>query len=355
MGKAGLVGWCAAVIAGLSLLGSAGGGEVALPRYRVTVVDEIPGSTYPRPTALNNRGDILIETSLRTDKRIHSYRWSQGRIVDVSALVGQSRGSDRSLIAYARAINDKGDIVGGFLTAEGKEAGHAFHWHDGTLTDLRTLGGKSSEAWDVNNAGQVVGRAENAKGETRAFLWEAGRGMRDLNAPGRDPWAFRISGKGQVIGYTEGNTRSFQWERGKATILNPTPLEGFKAFVALNINERGDIIGGFDRGGAGGTHEDRIALYRDGKTTLIELPQPSKSSNAFGLTSNGLVVGNAFQTPSGQHAFIWKDGKSALLNHLLPPEEKWDIYFATAVNDKGQIAAVGRREGKTHMLLLTPQ
>ena len=53
-----------------------------------------------------------------------------------------------------------------------------------TMTDLGTLGGASSAATGVNRAGTVVGRAQVASGNNRAFAYTPATGMRSLGTLG---------------------------------------------------------------------------------------------------------------------------------------------------------------------------
>jgi probable HAF family extracellular repeat protein len=56
------------------------------------------------------------------------------------------------------AINNRGQVIGTSNLA-GNQTHHAFLW-EGSLTDLGTLGGDNSEAYWINDAGEIVGRAD---------------------------------------------------------------------------------------------------------------------------------------------------------------------------------------------------
>jgi probable HAF family extracellular repeat protein len=130
----------------------------------------------------------------------------------------------------AYGINDAGQIVGWSYPA-GDAAPHAFLWQNGTMTDLGTLGGSFSLAYGINDAGQVVGYS-NTAGNDHAFLWQNGT-MMDLGTLGGSfSVAYGINDAGQVVGWshTPGSTtvHAAMW------ILGPTitPQEAIADLMA---------------------------------------------------------------------------------------------------------------------------
>jgi probable HAF family extracellular repeat protein len=193
----------------------------------------------------------------------------------------------------AWAINNDAVIVGE-VEAPQQPAGvsqTAFRWslRDG-MTLLPSLGGFASVAYDVNRSGQVVGKSQTQAGATRAFLWTADGGVRDLGAlPGHQhSEAVAINDKGWVVGfsYSEGDFyggRAFLWtpERGMES-FNPN---GF--FYATDVNHWGEVTGwGYDETGA------RTGLVWHRENGLLALEKLGRAfSHAYAINSWGDVAG----------------------------------------------------------------
>jgi probable HAF family extracellular repeat protein len=82
----------------------------------------------------------------------------------------------------ATGVSADGSVVVGWAqNAAGQR--RAFRWTAARgMQDLGTLGGNESGAWGVSADGSVVvGRADNAAGIPRPFRWTAAGGMEDLN------------------------------------------------------------------------------------------------------------------------------------------------------------------------------
>ncbi len=135
------------------------------------------------------------------------------------------------------------------------------------MQDLSTLGGDYSAAYGVSADGAVVvGWADNAAGQRRAFRWTAAGGMQDLGTlPGYDrSYAYGVSADGSVVvGVAEnaaGQRRAFRWTAsGGMEDLNITYASlltnGSVLTAARAISPDGRYIAGYGMNAATGRWE----------------------------------------------------------------------------------------------------
>ena len=158
------------------------------------------GGTIGNATWLNSRGQVTGSSNLAGDQVSHGFLWERGVMKDLPPFSGGS-------FSYALWINEAGDVVGGAAIA-GDEQVHAPLWRHGETIDLGTVGqDPCSEAWGINENRQIVGVSFTCwdYGTGRAFLWENGGPMVDLNALVENQtdlhllWATYISDRGEIV------------------------------------------------------------------------------------------------------------------------------------------------------------
>jgi probable HAF family extracellular repeat protein len=85
--------------------------------------------------------------------------------------------------ATLRDLNNAGDIIGQVTSGTGTTAtSNPFMLRDGEFMDLGSLGGKTGSTAGINELGQVVGASQIASGTNRAFVYEGGGMIADLNS-----------------------------------------------------------------------------------------------------------------------------------------------------------------------------
>lgn len=215
------------------------------------------GGTQSEAWGINLNGDIVGSSTLPGDTVRHATLWSNGVVIDLQASLPPG-------YSYAWDINDNKVVVGEYHPAGGQarafrwtaetgvqlmippqtqfdialdvnasgtivgwrpfEAGgspFAFSWTQGSLANLGTLGGNSSVAIAINDAGVIVGRADTGVRRSGAmqhvaFIWTAADGMRSLGLPsGRDyAQAWDVSETNWVAGESwipSGASRATLW------------------------------------------------------------------------------------------------------------------------------------------------
>jgi probable HAF family extracellular repeat protein len=138
------------------------GAQATPPRYRLTLLGGF-GGDYAEATAINNKGHVTGFALTAADpprSRTFIYK-GRGTLKAVPLVPGytESRGND---------INDRSQVVGNIWS---DQASSGFLYDGSTATDLGPLGGESTTADGINNAGQVVGTHST----TGAFLYSHGR------------------------------------------------------------------------------------------------------------------------------------------------------------------------------------
>ena len=211
-------------------------------------------------------------------------------------------------LGYGFGINDSGTVVG--YCTNGGSAERAFRsTPSGSLQDIGSLGGDTSNANGINNAGSVVGFSYLA-GDVifHAFLWTQTAGMQDLGTlGGPSSAAHAINNVGQVVGesYIAGSTTEyhvFLWSPSTG-MQDLGTLPGLPVCFGLGINDSGEVVGVCQQMFSNSPKRAFLWSRAGGMKDLGTLG--GRDSTASGINSAGEVVGTANTADNVPHAFFW--------------------------------------------------
>jgi probable HAF family extracellular repeat protein len=370
---------------------------LAAGHYHLSEIGLLPGAVGNYAWGINSRGQVVGATLAAAVGGVNipsrAFLWNphiangtSGSVVEIGSTPGSG----------TTAINDLGQIVGWSGDLQ------AFLWTPttpngttGTMVELGTLPGQlEAQPTAINSMGQVAG---DGGLQASAFLWtpDAPNGstgeMVDLGhiqGQRTSTYASGINARGQVVGTSYGTTigpRPFLWtpatpngDSGSMVDLGDLP-DGLGSGSAHDINAMGQVVGQAVVMGPADVNRRAFLWTPDtpngssgAMVDLGALPDTTWTQ-AFGINSHGQVVGSSSNVPISDesHAFLWTPdvsngatGKMVDLKALLAPEvaDDWIFYYATAINDAGQIVGYGKfdpdgaggSQGVTRAFLLTP-
>jgi probable HAF family extracellular repeat protein len=311
------------------------------------VLPSAPSNGGSHPTAMNSAGEVVGYGDIYTDYS-HAFLYAgSGSPINLGSF-----GGDYS-VSVATSINSSGMVVGYSDSSGMGNPTRAFVYTQAKrMQDLGTFGGQQAYADSINDAGQVVGYAQDASGLYHGFIYSGNGPMVDL---GSTYIPELINNVGQVVAIAGSGTSvgTYISSGGTNAWVSIGSLGGQRTQPSA-INASGEIVG-FSTTTPSGTDQAAF-LYSGGILTNLGSFGGTEGS-ANGVNDEGVAVGySALPGDSISHAFIFGGtGPIQDLNSFVDPTLGWTLDDAVSINDHGEIAVEGYlQRGPDHALLLTP-
>jgi len=363
-----------------------------------------------QPFVISSNGWVSGGAGVGTDygPPEHAVLWHEGSMIDIG-----NPGLGGNSVAYGvnewgHAVGEAEDTSSGLSTTEDfcgfQFMGYTFTptpcvpfvWKHGKVVPLKTLGGANGVANEINSYGVIAGYAENTTVDStcptggpqvyqfKPVAWNgswiqplatAGQNAEGVAFDDPDGVANSVNDKGQVVGST-GTCTTFNavflfnlqpvhavlWQNGKALDLGSLP--GESNYLAENINNRGEVVGG-------SATEAFLWTAEKGMQGLGHVGTDNFSL-AIGINDEGEIVGISGDSPAFTiiRAVLRQHGTLIDLNTLIVGSNPFPagglitnpfgdyptgLVTACKINSKGEITGIAvDKDGFTHAYLATP-
>ena len=319
------------------------------PRYDIESIGSL-SSGYPNDSwgaGINNLG-VVVGISKDVNAigmpMLKPVRWTPAGLVQLANTIGSARAINSS----GTSVGFKSVSVGGFRAYRWGLSGSGNQVHFGTLP--------SSSAFDINEAGSIVGRSDflisSPVNSQRGFYRGPLGSYTSMGSLGGvQSAAHGINNHGQVCGSADndsGDPQAVAWTPGSPPVALGV---GGVWSSALAINDSNSICGVFG---------DSINPYQGfvvNQGAVYSLPTlwPGEDATPVAINQFGYIVGTSGSLGSSR-AILWEPGRAACdLQALLPAGSGWVLETAGDINDLGEITGKGVYNGQVRGYRMTPQ